>query len=137
MRTIDRRTGIEVIARDECVALLEADVIGRLGIVVHGAPLVLPVNYAVDGDVVVFRTGEGSKLAAAERGPACFEIDGFDRGARTGWSVLVRGRLEEVTVHQGAELTRAQGLGVSPWIPEGRDHWMRLVPETITGRRVR
>ena len=137
MRTIDRRTGIEVIPRDECVARLEADGIGRLGFVVHGAPLVLPVNYAMDGDVVVFRTGEGSKLAAAGRAPACFEIDGFDREARTGWSVLVQGRLEEVTVHQGAELAHAKGLGVSPWIPEGRDHWMRLVPRTITGRRVR
>ena len=137
MTTVDRRTGIEVIPRDECVALLQADVIGRLAFVANGAPLVLPVNYAMDGDVVVFRTGEGSKLAAAERGTACFEIDAFDRATRTGWSVLARGRLEEVTVHQAADLAHARELGVSPWIPEGRDHWMRLVPETITGRRVR
>jgi nitroimidazol reductase NimA-like FMN-containing flavoprotein (pyridoxamine 5'-phosphate oxidase superfamily) len=136
MRSVDRRTGIEILDRDECLVRLRADVVGRIGIVAHGAPLVLPVNYAMDGDVVVFRTGPGSKLASAERGTVCFEIDGVDRDAHTGWSVLVGGRLEEVTEHQHAELTRLRELGVSPWIPEGRDHWMRIVPAWISGRRV-
>ena len=136
MQTIDRRTGIQVLDRDTCLERLRADVVGRLGIAPHGAPLVLPVNYAMDGDHVVFRTGEGSKLAAAGRAPACFEIDGFDRTTHLGWSVLVTGRLEEVTVHQHADLARVREVGVSPWIAEGRDHWMRLVPTSITGRQV-
>jgi nitroimidazol reductase NimA-like FMN-containing flavoprotein (pyridoxamine 5'-phosphate oxidase superfamily) len=137
MHRVDRRTGIEILDRDTCLERLRADVIGRLGIAPHGTPLVLPVNYAMDGDHVVFRTGAGSKLSAAERGPACFEIDGFDRENHAGWSVLVQGRLEEVTEHQHRELTRLRTVGVSPWIPEGRDHWMRLVPSSITGRCVR
>lgn len=66
----------------------------------------------------------------------CFEIDGVDRSSRTGWSVLVSGRLEEVTERQHAQLEHLRGIGVSPWIPEGRDHWMRLVSTHITGRRV-
>ena len=136
MLTRDRRNGIEVLDRATCLELLRADVVGRLGIAVHGAPLVFPVNYAMDGEDVVFRTGEGSKLHAAERGPACFELDAFDRDGHAGWSVLVSGRLEEVTEHQHADFVRLQHLGVSPWIPEGRDHWMRLVPRFITGRRV-
>jgi nitroimidazol reductase NimA-like FMN-containing flavoprotein (pyridoxamine 5'-phosphate oxidase superfamily) len=136
VRSVDRRTGIEILDRSECLELLRGDVVGRVGIVVHGAPLVLPVNYAMDGEAVVFRTGEGSKLSAAGRAPACFELDGFDRDTHAGWSVLVSGRLEEVTEHQHAELVRLQGIGVSPWIPEGRDHWMRLDPTWITGRRV-
>ena len=135
MHLVDR-TGIEVLDRGTCLELLAADVVGRIGIVAHGAPIVLPINYAMDDEVVVFRTGPGSKLAAAERGPVCFEIDGFDRDARTGWSVLVSGRLEEVTRHQHGLLERLRDVGVSPWIPEGRDHWMRIVPSHITGRRV-
>lgn len=136
MRAVDR-TGIEVIDRSECLELLAADVVGRIGIVVHGAPLVLPVNYVLDGEAVVFRTGPGSKLAAAERAPACFEIDGFDRESHAGWSVVVSGRLEEVTEHQHAELARLKDLGITPWIPEGRDHWMRIVAGHVSGRRVR
>jgi hypothetical protein len=66
----------------------------------------------------------------------CFEIDGFDREAHHGWSVLVSGDLEEVTEHRHAELERLHGLGVSPWIPEGRDHWMRIRSRWITGRRI-
>jgi nitroimidazol reductase NimA-like FMN-containing flavoprotein (pyridoxamine 5'-phosphate oxidase superfamily) len=136
MRTIDRRSGLDIIDRDECLALLRDDVIGRVGIVTHGAPLVLPVNYAMDGEAVVFRTAAGSKLSAAGRASACFEIDGFDRVARTGWSVVVRGRLEEVTAWQQRDLERVQATGVAPWTPEGRDHWMRIVPTQITGRRI-
>ena len=136
MRIIDSRTGIEVIDRDECVSLLHADVVGRLGLLSHGTPMVVPVNYAMDGDAVVFRTATGSKLAAAGRAEACFEIDGFDRDARTGWSVLVTGRLEEVTSTQAALLERLRSLGVSPWADGDHDHVMRLVPDRITGRRV-
>ena len=136
MRMVDARTGIEVIDREECVALLHADVIGRLGLLSHGAPMVVPVNYAMDGDAVVFRTATGSKLAAAGRADACFEIDGFDRDARSGWSVLVTGRLEEITETQAGVLERLRTLGVSPWAEGDRNHVMRLAPSRITGRRV-
>jgi uncharacterized protein len=137
MVSVDRRTNIEILDRDECLRRLQDDVIGRIAIVAHGVPLVLPVNYALDGDSVVFRTGEGSKLAAVGRGPACFEIDGFDRASHGGWSVLVQGHLEELTVHRRGELDRLRELPVDPWIPDGRDHWLRLVATRITGRCVR
>jgi nitroimidazol reductase NimA-like FMN-containing flavoprotein (pyridoxamine 5'-phosphate oxidase superfamily) len=136
MRAIDARTGIEMIGRDECLRLLRADVVGRIGFVVHGAPVVLPVNYALDGDHVVFRTAPGGKLSAVGRAPVCFEIDGFDRDAHTGWSVVVHGRLEEITEHQASVLGRLRSTGLSPWLPEGRDHWLRVIPGWITGRRV-
>ena len=136
MRTIDPRSGLDIIDRDECLELLRGDVVGRIGIIASGAPIVLPVNYAMDGEAVVFRTAPGSKLSAAGRAPACFEIDGFDRTARTGWSVVVRGRLEEVTVHQQKDLERVRLAGATPWTAEGRNHWMRIVPSQITGRRI-
>jgi nitroimidazol reductase NimA-like FMN-containing flavoprotein (pyridoxamine 5'-phosphate oxidase superfamily) len=137
MRVVDSRTGIEVIGRDECFGLLRADVVGRIGFAVHGAPTVLPVNYTMDGENVVFRTAPGSKLSAVGRAPVCFEVDAFDREAHTGWSVVLHGRLEEVTVHQPAELGRMQATGLSPWLPPGRDHWLRIVPGWVSGRRIR
>ena len=85
---------------------------GRVGISVHGTPLVFPVNYVLDGEAIVFRTGAGSKLAAAERGPVCFEVDGVDREHHSGWSVLVGGRLEEVTeVLDPLQMLPAPGQG--------------------------
>src|SRR5690606_4123134 len=95
-RRIDARTGLEIIDPDECRRLLATEDVGRLAIVDGSTPLVFPVNYALDGDAVVFRTVPGTKLALGPRGAVSFEVDAIDRTARTGWSVLVVGHLEEV-----------------------------------------
>lgn len=135
MALVDRKTGIEIIERRECLALLAADDFGRIGVLDGGHPLVLPVNYAMDGDHVVFRTGEGTKLDAI-RGPACFEIDGHDRQTRSGWSVVVRGRLEEVTPAQQDLFDRLEHLA-HPWSEAGeKSHVLRIVATSIRGRRV-
>lgn len=136
MKLIDARTGIEWLDRAECLRRLEADEIGRLAVVEGGSPHILPVNYRMDGDAVVFRTAAGTKLDAVGRAPACFEIDGFDRTTRTGWSVVVTGRLEEVEASTRAG-RRVRDLPVTPWADGERDHWVRLVGERITGRIVR
>jgi len=130
VRAVDR-TGIEVIDRDGCLRLVGARRVGRLGIVVGGEPVILPVNYAVDGESIVFRSAPGAKLDMGPRAPACFEIDEFDDAMQAGWSVLIAGRLEEIDEGE------AGGLDVTPWAPGPRDHWMRLVPRRISGRRVR
>lgn len=136
MHVVDRRTGIEVIDRDRCLLLLGGDTIGRLGVVAHGAPRIFPVNYALDGDTVVFRTAHGTKLDEGVRAPACFEVDAFDRGARTGWSVLVLGHLEEVTPYQHKVYDRVRALLIDPWAPFEKDHIVRLVPDHISGRKL-
>jgi nitroimidazol reductase NimA-like FMN-containing flavoprotein (pyridoxamine 5'-phosphate oxidase superfamily) len=136
MELVDSRTGIHVLDRETCLRLLSEDEVGRLGIVDGGTPLILPVNYALDGDVIVFRTAPGAKLTAGPRAPACFEIDRFDRETRTGWSVLVIGRLEEVTPYQSKAWSRVQGVAVDPWAANEKTHWLRLVPDSITGRQV-
>ena len=54
---------LEELEHDECLKLLATMSIGRVAIVIDDrGPLVVPVNYALDGDVVVFRSGAGSKL---------------------------------------------------------------------------
>jgi uncharacterized protein len=134
--TVDARTGLHWIYRDECLKLLAGEVVGRLAVVHGHAPAIFPVNYVLDGADIVFRTDPGTKLAAGERASACFEIDGIDRQSRTGWSVVATGRLEEVTRYDLLTLQRVQQLPVEPWAAGAKEHWMRLVPERITGRRV-
>lgn len=134
MKIVDARTGIEIMGRDECLDLLRHDVIGRIGIVQAGAPVVLPVNYAMDGDEIVFRTAPGTKLDAGHRSRACFEIDQFDRETKSGWSVMVAGHLEEVLPYEIKGETQTE---VHPWAEGKKAYWMRLRPTRITGRIVR
>lgn len=137
MRMIDARTGIEVIGYEECLALLAAENVGRLAVIAGGAPSITPVNYAMDGEDIVFRTAAGTKLDHGPRHPAAFEIDSLHREEREGWSVVVTGRLEEVTSYQDATYRRVQDLPVDPWADGAKPHWMRLRPLHITGRAVR
>jgi hypothetical protein len=45
-------------------------------------------------------------------------------------------RGEEVTAYDSERHDRLQHLGVDPWVEGERQHWMRLVPSAITGRRI-
>jgi nitroimidazol reductase NimA-like FMN-containing flavoprotein (pyridoxamine 5'-phosphate oxidase superfamily) len=136
MGSVDSRTGLEIIDSDACMRLLAEEEVGRLALVVGRSPSIFPINYALDGDALVFRTAAGTKLDHAERGPVAFEVDGLDRERRTGWSVVVHGRLEEVTRFDAATLARVSALALYPWAGGVKDHWLRLVPSRVTGRRV-
>jgi uncharacterized protein len=74
---IDEGQSLEVLDRDECVELLtHGSFVGRVGLVVEGRPLVLPVNYMIDRDTIVFCTAGGTKLNAIIGGAdAAFEVD--------------------------------------------------------------
>ena len=101
-----------------------------------GQPVILPVNFLLADDAVVFRTAAGTKLRRAHGSPACFEVDDIDTAGRAGWSVLVFGRLEEVTAYDEMEVQRLRDLPLSPWASGDRSHWLRLVATRISGRRV-
>ena len=131
---IDGRTGLEILGRDECVALLERSSLARIAVVVGGQPLVFPVNFTLDGDAVVFRTDEGTKLYAARTGAVAFECDGVDSVYHTGWSVLGAGKAEEVV--NEAELARLARLPLGPWCPGPKSTWLRIRPRMLTGRRI-
>ena len=137
MRLADGRTGIEIIARDECLRLLAGEVVGRIGFVAARRAEVLPVNYVLDDEAIVFRTAAGSKLDGATRAPVVFEVDSIDRATRSGWSVIVHGLAQEVTSFDRVELReRVAALPVDPWAPGEKAHLVRIAPGAITGRRV-
>ena len=131
---VDRRTGIEVIDRTECLQLLGEHVLGRLAVNEGSAPLVLPVNYGLAGDRVVIRTATGTKLDAVHR-PVCFEVDDFDRAGRSGWSVVVRGRLVEVLPEDRVRWEQMSVLP-EPWAEGEKDHVLCIEPTVISGRRI-
>lgn len=125
-----------VVSREECLRLLRSNSFGRLAVAMD-TPVIRPVNYIFDepSQSVVFRSAEGSKFhALLLSGNAAFEIDGIDPGSRTGWSVIIVGVTEEVT--NPSEVGRLDGLGLKPWAPGPKPHWMRIRAWTISGRRI-
>ena len=90
-----------------------------MGFVARGEVVILPVNFAVDGQDVVFATGAGSKLSCVEVGHYVgFEADSYDTATETGWSVVVNGFAE--IVDSAEEAARLDGIGMTPWGGDGR-----------------
>lgn len=131
----DGRTWMEHLSPKECWALLAATPVGRLGVLVDSAPEIYTVNFAVDGESVVFRTDPGTKLRALERCPSvCFQADGLNLDDRSGWSVLLKGRATEMT--SPSDLITASELHLPYWIAGEKSHWVRIVAIETTGRRI-
>jgi uncharacterized protein len=127
--------GLEILTPDECLAFLRAGTLGRVAVRIGEAPSILPVNYALLDDDVVFRTDPGTKLTAAlMRTLVAFEVDHAEPKTRTGWSVLVIGYADEVRDH--ATLERVNTLALEPWVVEGRDFVVRVHTRSMTGRRI-
>lgn len=124
-------------SRTECEEMLSRALIGRMGVLSAGEPLILPVLFAYAKGAVVFRTAPGEKLDAVwVNASAAFEIDNWDVSTRTGWSVLVRGRTE--TVHDESEVAELESIGLASWVPALQPTtWVRIRPMEITGRRIR
>lgn len=126
---------VQHLGDDECWQLLAATNIGRIGVLVDSAPEVYPMNYAVMGRSVLFRTDEGNKLRGLERSPSvCFEIDDMNADLHTGWSVLVKGTAVELTAPD--DLERASALPLELWSIGNKSHWFIIDPSEVTGRRI-
>jgi nitroimidazol reductase NimA-like FMN-containing flavoprotein (pyridoxamine 5'-phosphate oxidase superfamily) len=135
MAHIDDRTGLEELDDTECLLLLGRHTVGRLAVVQDGRPAVFPVSYRRDGGTIVFRSDEGTKLdAIARNGDVAFEIDHLEPRTRSGWSVAVTGRAAEIT--DPLELAAVERLHIEPWAPGAKPRYVRIVPETIGGRRI-
>ncbi len=128
---------MEPIGFDECLRLLATEEVGRLAVVVDHQPKVFPVNYALDGDAVVFRTAPGTKLEAVSRSLVAFEVDRLASPTRA-WTVTVEGLAQEITSADAPGLReRLAALRVRPWASGDRLHYVRIVPLSVTGRRLR
>lgn len=129
----DERAVFGVLDREECLTLLRWESVGRLAVGRQGAaPIVVPVNFVLDDDSILFRTDAGETTASVLENPASFQVDRFDWYRRIGWSVLVQGRAHLLTPEAAAAVTEE----LSPWAPGHHSLVVRLVPSSISGRRI-
>ena len=123
----------EVLTTNQCWELLRDSVVGRLAVTVDGSPDIFPVNPVVDHGTIVFRTTDGTKLAATKDRDIAFEVDGYDADSAQAWSVVVKGRAHEIW--DVDEILRALRLPLYPWQPGRKPRFVRIEPHTVTGRR--
>ncbi|TYK45373.1 pyridoxamine 5'-phosphate oxidase family protein [Actinomadura decatromicini] len=130
---------LEELDRAECLRLVSAADVGRVAFDDGEGPTVVPVNHAVDGDAVIFRTSAAGRLnrslhtlVTGGEIRAAFEVDQFDQATHEGWSVLVRGGAHPLTDDEIPHVAQ-----VRPWPGGERDAWFRLAAHEVSGRRLR
>jgi hypothetical protein len=130
--------GVELdeLDRGECLRLLAGQVIGRVVFTDSAMPAAQPVNYLLNGEEVLFRTANGSKLAAAVRRAVLgFQSDQIDPASATGWSVLGIGQSYEIT--DPARLELLERTLPTPWAPGQGVHTIAIPLTRLTGRILR
>jgi nitroimidazol reductase NimA-like FMN-containing flavoprotein (pyridoxamine 5'-phosphate oxidase superfamily) len=87
---------LEPLSQETCLQHLREAGVGRIGFVIDGESVILPVNYRLvepaSGPLLAVRTRPGHVVEQAPLSVA-FEIDSIDQSHHQGWSVLVRGEL--------------------------------------------
>jgi len=137
MKAKKEASELEDIPEAECWELLGGHRMGRIAILVDGKPQIFPVNYGLKGQVIVFRTAAGTKLAHAPDSPVAFEVDGYDASAGAGWSVMVQGFGRDITEAADDFSWSARRARVYPAAPGEKLHMIAVDPSVISGRRFR
>ena len=127
----------EELGVDECLALVATQRLGRLGVVVDGSPLVLPMGFVLEGETIVLQTNQGTKTLHAPLTAVSFEVDHVDWEQGVGWSVLIQGIGEDISTAIDERSEALRSLAAHSWAPPPADRWLTIIPRTITGRRVR
>ncbi|MFF7211932.1 helix-turn-helix domain-containing protein [Streptomyces sp. NPDC008238] len=133
------RPVLQRLTEGECWERLGTHGIGRVAHTAgrgDEAPVLLPVNFLVDGNTVVYRTDPAGAAAVGPGTRLAFEADFVDEQHRLGWSVLVTGTAERIG---DSAVSDALGRrpGGEPWAGGTRDLWIRVVPGEVSGRAIR
>ncbi|MFY9933818.1 MAG: pyridoxamine 5'-phosphate oxidase family protein [Streptosporangiaceae bacterium] len=128
-------SALKQLTRAECLQLMATVPIGRIIYNRRALPAVELVNFVLDHGDIVVRTDRSGKLAAATGGAiVAFEADFLDMAQQAGWSVTAIGPSQAVA--DPAELTRLREIGLSTWAPGEREHFIRISPQMLNGRRL-
>jgi nitroimidazol reductase NimA-like FMN-containing flavoprotein (pyridoxamine 5'-phosphate oxidase superfamily) len=126
----DLQNPVVELSLDESWDLLGTEEFGRLAYRLVDEVHIVPINYAVDGRSLLFRTSSGNKLlAAALHSDVALEADWHDD--LSAWSVVARGHLRQLDED---EEHRIEGLPLHPWVPTLKYDVVELIPEVVTGR---
>ena len=129
-------SALEQLPRDECLRLMASVSVGRIIYTRRALPAVELVNFTLDHGDIIIRTHRGGKLAAAtQHSVVAFEADSLDVDQRAGWSVTAIGQSQEVT--DPAEIGQLQKIGLTSWASGVHEHFIRISPEILNGRRLR
>lgn len=131
---MDTTDAVSFLDDRECWDRLAEQQLGRLVTRVGDVLDIFPVNFTVDGESLVFRTAEGSKLTELTiNDEVLFEVDEYtDTDA---WSVVVRGRARRLETTE--EVAAADRLPLRPWVPTLKYNYVRIEPTSLSGRDVR
>jgi len=128
---------IETLSEDDCFDLLQTATIGRFVFQDADGPAALPVNFSIAGHQVLFRTDVGSHLRDVLGGKVAFEVDHGELETGEGWSVLIRGSSEELSLEQVHKLLHETHGAVPHPSAEGvHNIWIAVTPSRVTGRRL-
>ena len=129
-------SALEQLSQDECLLLMASVSVGRIVYTRRALPAVELVNFAFHPGDIIIRTDSGGKLAAAtQHSVVAFEVDLLDADEQAGWSITAIGKSHEVT--DPAEIGQLQKIGLTSWAPGVREHFIRISPEILNGRRLR
>ncbi len=126
---------LQTLSPAECFELLEPGGVGRVAFNSAGEIMILPVNFALTGKTIVFRTAPDTLLALYADARVSFEADRIDDALHEVWSVLVHGRAHKVTDERGVQHLE-DGAHVEPWAAGARDVYVRIAATRISGRRI-
>ncbi len=120
----------------ECRRLLETKSVGRLAFQSGNGLRILPVNYVVRDDRIVFRTAGYGVIARSIRlADVAFEVDELDDQLQAGWSVLAVGRCRRL--EDSDELRSLQQEGTpTPWSAGTREVYFAVTWKGLSGRRL-
>jgi hypothetical protein len=132
VETVPHRPSEQEMDRRTCLTLLSTKTVGR--VVLSGdEPFIVPVNFIMVDDLVVFRSDPSSHAAHGVGTAVAFEVDSIDIGHDAGWSVVVRGMLQDLT---GRFEHEPNGPRLQPWAPGDKCRWLAIHPGEVSGRRV-
>jgi len=129
---------VEELSRAQCLELMATMPVGRIGVSVRALPVILPVNFVLVGENIVFRTISGTKLdAATANAVVAFEVDSYAPDCKSGWSVLIRGVSSEITDPE--ELRALTDIPLRAWALDDRiaTRLVRIESSFISGRLFR
>ncbi|MFB9733094.1 pyridoxamine 5'-phosphate oxidase family protein [Ornithinimicrobium kibberense] len=121
-----------ILSEDECWERLRQTEFGRMAYHLADEVHISPLNYAVDGDRLVFRTAEGSKLlGVAMNEDVAFEVDDILEDEERAWSVIARGKAH---ILEGDEARDADNLRLRPWVSSAKFNVVAITVEEVSGR---